>query len=129
MLKFISEVLARRRFTKDLETTFVRTFDRLLAASRKEELIERLTEVAIALGSCMGALRDVYPGAIVEDESLALAFLEANAGGPLDDRDALLEAILQLVRECPRTLNDQMGVVSWLIAPKAAQRARDQGLI
>ena len=128
MFRFFSTILAKRRVTKDLETVFSRTFDRLSAAGRKKETLEQRFDVAAALASCMGALRDTYPGAIVEDESMALAFLEANATGRSADTDALLLGVLQLVRECPRNLNDQVGVVTWLIAPKAAQRARNQGL-
>ena len=129
VFKLLTTILAKRRVAKDLEITLSRTFDRLSAASRKEELLEKRFDVSAALASCMGAIRDTYPGAIVEEESMAIAYLEANAIGQSDDIDPLLEAIMQLVRECPQTLNDRTGVVAWLIAPKMAQRMRDQGLV
>jgi hypothetical protein len=124
----IRTFFAKRRVVLDLEIVLSKTFERLLAASRYEDSLKQRFDVSAALASCMGALRDTYPGAIVEDDSMALAFLQANATGSAD-ADPLLHAIFEMVRSCPRTVNDQVDVVTWLIAPIAAQHARKQGAI
>jgi hypothetical protein len=129
MLDRVRNFLEKRRISKDIETTFIKTFQLLLAADRRDEQLRKRFDAVAALASCVGALRDTYPRAIVEEESMAMAFVQANVDRPNTEVDAMLEAILRLIRDCPNDKNDQVGVVTWLVAPRLAQRARDAGLV
>ena len=127
MFDSIRTFLGRRRVAKDLEATFLKTFQLLLAADRQQDYLRKRFDTVAALASCVGALRDTYPGS-VEDECMAMAFVQANVEAPNSEVDAMLRAILSLVRDCPSAANDRVGVVTWLVAPRLAQRARDAGM-
>ncbi|MBH1974029.1 MAG: hypothetical protein I8H94_03030 [Rhodobacteraceae bacterium] len=129
MLNRVFGYFAKKRVAADVEKTLQITFSRLLFADKADTQLKRRFDASAAIASCLGALRDRYPGKIVEPESIGLAFLDANAGKKYDDADALLEAILNLVRDCPKRINDQAGVVIYIIAPVMAQRMRKLGLV
>lgn len=127
MFDAVRNFLGKRRIAKDLEVTFLKTFDLLMAANRQQDYLRKRYDTVAALASCLGALRDTYPGAIVEEGCAAMSLVEANVKSADSEVGAILEAILGLVRDCPNNAADRIGVVSWLVAPRMAQRARDAG--
>jgi hypothetical protein len=113
--------------TSDIEETYLRTFGDLMKASRDPEILTKRMSVVIALSSTMGAMRDLYPE-LVEDESIAIALIEANAARDYEGADELCEAILSFADSQKQHRTNRIYAVCWMIAPKRAKKVREAGM-
>lgn len=113
--------LRRRRDLKnsvaDIDDTFLRTFAYLSKAANDPEKLTQRMAVVTALAATMGAIRDVYPGAPIEEENLATALIEANAARNYADADALVGAVVRLVRRCPDRREARIDTILLILAP------------
>lgn len=108
---------------EDIEQTMLRAFDLLSDASEDPELLTRRFKAIAALASLMGALRDAYPGLLIEEQSLARGLIEANAAYRYEFADMFLNAIMDGVRDCPAERQARINSVLYTIAPKGAMKA------
>ena len=116
----------RRRFNKmmaDLETTFLSTFGYLKAAASDSVSPVREIEMGGALAALVGSLRDVYPDIPIEEKSLAIALINANANSMID-AVSLSDAISKLVLQCPDRDENKMDLIYLMIAPESASQAQ-----
>jgi len=113
--------LRRRRDLKnavaDIDDTFLRTFAYLSKAANDPEKLTQRMAVVTALAATMGAIRDVYPGAHIEEENLATALIEAEAARNYADADALVGAVVRLVRRCPDRREARIDTILLILAP------------
>ena len=113
--------LRRRRDLKnavaDIDDTFLRTFAYLSKAANDPEKLTQRMAVVTALAATMGAIRDVYPGVPIEEENLATALIEAEAARNYADADALVGAVVRLVRRCPDRREARIDTILLILAP------------
>ena len=117
--------LKRRRVAKDIQKTLLTTFVRLAEASKKNNALERRYLVVAALAACRGALLGAYRNVLPDEENIAMALVEANAVHKHKDADALSDAILNIVRDCPNDKDEQISSVLWMISPTLGHKARN----
>ncbi len=120
-----SNYLRRKQVAKDIQRTLLSTFARLAGASKTDNTLERRYLVVAALAACRGALLDTYRNVLPDEENIAMALVEANAVYKHKDADALSDAILSIVRDCPNDKDEQMSSVLWMISPTLGHKARN----
>ncbi|WP_299654136.1 hypothetical protein [uncultured Jannaschia sp.] len=102
----------------DIEQAMLKSFDRIEQAIADPEPLSRNMNVFAAIAAMTGAIRDTYPGVLIEDENIAFALADAHKSGRPADIDGLTGAIAGLVRRCPDRRSAKIDTMTWIIAPK-----------
>lgn len=116
MFRWLFKLIQVRRALNDIEITVLGTFSQLEAASQNPMQIMRQFEMGAALAALIGALRDVYPNIPIENQSLAVALIEANHEKRINESEILCDTISSLINNCPD--DKKLDTVFYIIAPK-----------
>ena len=123
----VSSIIRRWRINRvraDIETVLLRLFDRLEAAEKLSDPLERLMAVVTAVSSSGGSLRRVYPDFVRDEPNLALALVEAYAKLNFTDADALCEATVELIRNSRLDREMRINTALYIISPSRAEELR-----
>ena len=121
------KLLEKRRLRKvmvDIENTMLATFENLKNSARSSISPAREFEMGGNLAALIGGLRNAYPNIPIEENSIAMALIEANSPYNMTDSIALSDAISKLVLECPDSRGEKIDTTFFMIAPESARLAK-----
>lgn len=114
--------LRRRKSPKaaavaDIEEVFLSCFQDIREAAKEQFPLQQRFKIVVSFAATIGAMRERYPNFPIEQDSMAVALVQANAEGHDADVEGLIRAAIDMVKRCPDRRSARIETVTWMIAP------------
>ena len=113
----ILDRFSKRRAMRDLEYAMLQAYQYLDKAKANPDALIQRAETVTAMAALFGGIRDAYPAYPLENNSLGMAIIEANADARYDDLQYLLDKLFSLMDRCPSTNAARDQAMTFIVAP------------